>query len=55
MSEFTIQTELWLPRPRTEVFPFFAEAREPGIPHAAVVEIRSADARAHCHAARHTH
>ncbi len=27
MSEFTIQTELWLPRPRHEVFPFFAEAR----------------------------
>ena len=27
MSEFKIQTELWLPRPRHEVFPFFAEAR----------------------------
>ena len=27
MSEFTIRTELWLPRPRHEVFPFFAEAR----------------------------
>jgi ligand-binding SRPBCC domain-containing protein len=27
MREFTIQTELWLPRPRHEVFPFFAEAR----------------------------
>lgn len=26
MREFTIQTELWLPRPRHEVFPFFAEA-----------------------------
>ena len=27
MREFTIQTELWLPRPRCEVLPFFAEAR----------------------------
>jgi ligand-binding SRPBCC domain-containing protein len=27
MREFTIQTELWLPRPPYEVFPFFAEAR----------------------------
>jgi hypothetical protein len=27
MREFTVQTSLWLPRPRTEVFPFFAEAR----------------------------
>ena len=27
MTEFTLQTELWLPRPRSEVFPFFAEAR----------------------------
>lgn len=27
MHEFTFQTELWLPRPRTEVFHFFAEAR----------------------------
>ena len=27
MNEFTLQTELWLPRPRNEVFPFFAEAR----------------------------
>lgn len=27
MREFMIQTELWLPRPRHEVFPFFAEAR----------------------------
>lgn len=27
MREFTMQTSLWLPRPRTEVFPFFAEAR----------------------------
>jgi ligand-binding SRPBCC domain-containing protein len=27
MREFTIQTELWLPQPRHEVFPFFAEAR----------------------------
>jgi hypothetical protein len=27
MREFAIQTELWLPRPRCEVFPFFAEAR----------------------------
>ncbi|MBL9138020.1 MAG: SRPBCC family protein [Verrucomicrobiales bacterium] len=25
--EYTLQTELWLPRPRSEVFPFFAEAR----------------------------
>ena len=27
MREFTLQTELWLPRLRDEVFPFFAEAR----------------------------
>jgi len=27
MKEFTLQTELWLPCPRQEVFPFFAEAR----------------------------
>jgi ligand-binding SRPBCC domain-containing protein len=27
MREHTLQTELWLPRPRHEVFPFFAEAR----------------------------
>jgi ligand-binding SRPBCC domain-containing protein len=27
MQEFTLQTELWLPRPSNEVFPFFAEAR----------------------------
>jgi hypothetical protein len=27
MPEFMIQTELWLPRLRSEVFPFFAEAR----------------------------
>jgi len=27
MKEFTLQTELWLPRPRDEVFPFFGEAR----------------------------
>jgi ligand-binding SRPBCC domain-containing protein len=27
MKEFTLQTELWLPRPRNEIFPFFAEAR----------------------------
>jgi ligand-binding SRPBCC domain-containing protein len=27
MKPFTLQTELWLPRPRNEVFPFFAEAR----------------------------
>lgn len=26
-KEFALQTELWLPRPRHEVFPFFAEAR----------------------------
>jgi len=27
MNFFTLQTELWLPRPRDEVFGFFAEAR----------------------------
>lgn len=27
MREFALQTELWLPRPPAEVFPFFAEAR----------------------------
>jgi ligand-binding SRPBCC domain-containing protein len=27
MGEFKIQTDLWLPRPRYEVFRFFAEAR----------------------------
>jgi ligand-binding SRPBCC domain-containing protein len=27
MKEFTLQTELWLPCPREQVFPFFAEAR----------------------------
>ena len=27
MREFTFHTELWLPRDRDEVFPFFAEAR----------------------------
>jgi ligand-binding SRPBCC domain-containing protein len=27
VSEFTLNAELWLPRPRSEVFPFFAEAR----------------------------
>lgn len=27
MNEFTLQTELWLPRPRAEVFAFFADAR----------------------------
>lgn len=27
MQEFTFETELWLPRPLEEVFPFFAEAR----------------------------
>jgi ligand-binding SRPBCC domain-containing protein len=27
MKQFTVQSELWLPRPRDEVFPFFAEAR----------------------------
>jgi hypothetical protein len=27
MSEFTLETELWVARPRDEVFPFFAEAR----------------------------
>jgi hypothetical protein len=27
MEEFTLQTEPWLPRPRDEIFRFFAEAR----------------------------
>jgi len=27
MQEFILETELWLPCPRAEVFPFFAEAR----------------------------
>ncbi len=27
MKEFTLHTELWLPPPRDEIFPFFAEAR----------------------------
>jgi ligand-binding SRPBCC domain-containing protein len=27
MSEFSFHAELWLPRPRDEVFPFFSEAR----------------------------
>jgi len=27
MKEFTFETELWLPRARDEVFPFFSEAR----------------------------
>jgi hypothetical protein len=27
MREYALNTELWLPRPRAEVFPFFAEAR----------------------------
>jgi len=27
MKEFTLETELWLPRPLEEVFGFFAEAR----------------------------
>jgi ligand-binding SRPBCC domain-containing protein len=27
VREFTLQTELWLPRPRAEVFLFFADAR----------------------------
>ena len=27
MREFRLETELWLPRPRAEVFSFFAEAR----------------------------
>jgi len=27
MKEFTLHTELWLPRPRSEVFLFFSEAR----------------------------
>ncbi|HRZ37651.1 MAG TPA: SRPBCC family protein, partial [Candidatus Paceibacterota bacterium] len=27
MKEYSLQTELWLPRPRDDVFPFFAEAR----------------------------
>ena len=28
MKEFTFHTELWLPRPRDEVFAFFADARK---------------------------
>ncbi len=27
MKEYSLQTDLWLPRPRDDVFPFFAEAR----------------------------
>lgn len=27
MNQYTLLTELWLPRPRAAVFPFFAEAR----------------------------
>jgi ligand-binding SRPBCC domain-containing protein len=27
MKEFTFNAELWLPRPRGEIFPFFSEAR----------------------------
>lgn len=27
MKEYSLQTELWLPRPLDQVFPFFAEAR----------------------------
>ena len=27
MNEFTLHTEVWLPRPRDEVFAFFADAR----------------------------
>jgi len=27
MTTYHLRTELWLPRPRAEVFPFFAEAR----------------------------
>jgi len=27
MSDFNLNAELWLPRPRVEVFPFFSEAR----------------------------
>jgi ligand-binding SRPBCC domain-containing protein len=27
MNEYTLETELWLPRPRRQIFPFFAEAR----------------------------
>ena len=27
MKEFTLQTEVWLPRPRDEMFAFFADAR----------------------------
>jgi hypothetical protein len=45
-----IQTELWLPQPRREVFRFFAEA-QPASPHAALVEVRGADTRAHRNAA----
>ncbi|MBM3878513.1 MAG: SRPBCC family protein [Verrucomicrobia bacterium] len=31
MRELTLHTELWLPRPRDEVFPFFADARNLGV------------------------
>jgi ligand-binding SRPBCC domain-containing protein len=27
MKEYSLRSELWLPRPRREVFPFFADAR----------------------------
>ena len=30
MKEYTLRTEVWLPRPRTEVFSFFADARNLG-------------------------
>ena len=30
MKEYTLRNELWLPRPRTEVFSFFADARNLG-------------------------
>lgn len=31
MHEHTFRDEIWLPRPRTEVFPFFADARNLGV------------------------
>ena len=55
MNEFTLQTELWLPRPARRGVSLLCRGAEPGNPHAALAEVRSADARAHRHAARHAH
>ena len=57
MREFTIQTELWLPRPRHEVFPFIAEVRnlETLTPPERVVqqaEVRTAALQRVCYARR---